>query len=79
MGRAYGTICGACGTEVTVLESNGRVGVSPGATHHDVPLDEDATIPGAIHFDGEGWPPCPACGEFELARNPNSTDLLLPD
>ena len=76
MGRAYGVICRVCERRLTVLESDGRVGIAPSTRDGSGPIDPDATLPVSMDLP-DAWPPCPACGEFALRHDPNSTDLLL--
>jgi hypothetical protein len=71
-------MCNRCGTRVTLLESQGRVGTSPWAPESE-PSDDDDTVPRVLRLEDGSRPPCPACGEHSLRRDPNSTDVWLSD
>jgi endogenous inhibitor of DNA gyrase (YacG/DUF329 family) len=76
VGRAYPVECDRCGTRVTLLESRGRVGTSAFAPECE-PVDDDDTVPRVLRLDDGTQPPCPACGEHSLRRDPNTTDICL--
>ena len=78
MGRAYPVTCTCCGTRVTLFEDGDRVGTSAFAPEPE-PVDDDDTLPRVIRLEDGTRPPCPACGEPTLRRDPNITDLTLSD
>lgn len=80
MGRACKAICCSCGTTATVLVSTtGRSGVSTWSS----PVGGIRVVAdGAdelVDLEVASWPPCPACCQPRLRRDPNSTDLLFTD
>jgi hypothetical protein len=79
VGRAYAVECGRCGTRVTLLESCGRVGTSAFAPEAAALGDDEDTLPRVLRLGDGTQPPCPACGEYSLRRDPNTTDLSLSD
>jgi hypothetical protein len=78
VGRAFPVECERCGTRVTLLEADGRVGTSAFAPEPE-PVGEDDTLPRVLRLDDGTRPPCPACGEHALHRDPATTDLSLSD
>ena len=83
MGRACGVICRCCGTRLTVLVATDRIGLTPSVRGAGPRTDTTDGIPAVLELDAadddEAWPPCPGCGEYALGRDPNSTDLLIPE
>ena len=80
MGRACRAICGSCGTTATVLVSTtGRSGISTWSS----PVDDVRVVgggaEGVVDLEVAAWPPCPACCQPRLRRDPDSTDLLFTD
>jgi predicted RNA-binding Zn-ribbon protein involved in translation (DUF1610 family) len=70
--------CDACGTRVTLLEAGGRVGTSAFAPEAEC-VDSDDTLPRVLRLEDGTRPPCPACGEFSLRRDPNTTDISISE
>src|SRR5688500_4411498 len=80
MGRACRAICGGCGTTAPVLVSaTGRTGASTWSPPSDALRLVDDAAPGADVDIDLTWPPCPACCQPRLRRDPDSTDLLFTD